>query len=97
MPEAPRLAAIWLDDGEVMWPFGEADTAVNALADAEHVVLGVDAREANNAGTAEVPISIYEPSGQDDIERGRQSALAAILRAETVSGWTRPHLLLTWR
>jgi hypothetical protein len=59
----------------------------------------VDARERNDSGAAtEVLVSTYNPSGdQDDAERGRQSALAAILRAETVSGWTQPHLLLTWR
>lgn len=82
-----------------MWPYEVVGDVVNALTDAGHVVLGLDARERNDSGKAtEIPISVYEPWGdQDDIERGRQSALAAIHRVETVTGWARPHVLLTWR
>jgi hypothetical protein len=97
LSDAVRSAAIWLDNGEVMWPYEDAADAVNALADGGHVLLGVDARERRSADTHEVPISSYMPSGEDDVEQGRQSAVAAVHRAEAVSGWTQPHLLLTWR
>jgi hypothetical protein len=41
---------IWLDDGEVVWPYTSAGEAVDGLADAGLVVLGVDPRERNDAG-----------------------------------------------
>jgi hypothetical protein len=44
-PDAVRLAAQVLDNGEVMWPAERATTAIRALADAKRVVLGLDVRD----------------------------------------------------
>src|SRR5437868_2305871 len=99
LPDRVRSEAIWLDNGEVMWPYDHATAALNALADAGYVVLGVDARPQHDAAAVtEVAISSFKPSGeQDDAERGRQSALDAIDRVSTITGWDKPFLLLTWR
>jgi hypothetical protein len=81
-----------------LWPYIDAVQAVNALADAGRVLLEGDVRPQGSPDAVnEIPISDYGPSGDDDAERGRQSALAAILRAETISGLARPYVLLTWR
>lgn len=94
-----RSSAIVLDNGEVIWPFDAAAYAINELARSGRVILGLDARERHDAGlVTEVPISSYEPVGEaTDVEQGRQAAIAALGRAEEVSGWDKPHLLVTWR
>jgi hypothetical protein len=99
LPENVRSTAIRLDDGEVMWPFEFARLAVDALVGNGHVILGVDARERHDAGrVTEVAISDYWPTGDDsDVDNGHRAALAAIARAEAVTGWEQPNILLTWR
>ncbi|MGO8960608.1 MAG: hypothetical protein ACLQFR_25010 [Streptosporangiaceae bacterium] len=99
MSRAARSAAIWLDGGEVMWPLDVAGEAVNALADAGHVVLGVDARQGDDSGLeTDVPLSVYEPIENIRMaDDGRQSAPATIARAEAITGWVQPLILLTWR
>lgn len=99
LPEDVRSTAIWLDNSEVMWPFEVAQLAVDALVGTGHVILGVDARERHDAGrVTEVAISDYRPTGDaSDVENSRRTALAAIARAEPVTGWEQPDILLTWR
>jgi hypothetical protein len=94
-----RTTAVVLDNGEVLWPFEMAVEAINELARNHRVVLGVDARpQDDQASATEVAISGFEPSGDGaDIEHGRIEATAAVSRAETVTGWQRPMILLTWR
>ena len=96
--EAVRASTIVLDNGEVLWPFDVANNAIDDLARLGRVVLGVDARERNDAGlTTEVPISSYQPRHDaTDVERGRQEAHDAVARAERIIGWTKPLILLTW-
>jgi hypothetical protein len=99
LPEDVRSTAIWLDDGQVMWPFEFAQMAVDALVGTGHVILGVDARERHDAGhVTEVAISAYKPTGDaTDVEDSRRAALTAIARAEPVTEWKQPNILLTWR
>jgi len=99
LSEQIRSSAIVLDNGEVMWPFDSAVDAINELARSQRVILGLDARERHDAGlVTEVPISSYEPAGEAaDVEHGRQAAIEALGRAERVTGWHKPHMLVTWR
>jgi hypothetical protein len=99
LPEDVRSTAIWLDNGEVMWPFEVGQLVVDALVSTGHVILGVDARERHDAGrVTEVAISDYWPTGDaSDVENSHRAALAAIARAEAVTGWEQPNILLTWR
>jgi hypothetical protein len=94
-----RSSAIVLDNGEVMWPFDDAADAINELARSGRVILGLDARDRHDAGLAtEVPISSIKPAGEAaDVEHGRQAAIEALGRAERVTGWAQPNLLVTWR
>jgi hypothetical protein len=94
-----RAAAVVLDNGEVMWTFAVATEAIDDLARHGRVLLGVDVRERDEQGlVTEVPISCFEPCGGDvDVERSRLEARAAVSRAEAVTGWQRPMVLLTWR
>jgi hypothetical protein len=93
-----REAAVVLDNGEVLWPFEVATDAVEELARLNRVVLGVDARERNNSGfVTEVALGTYQPSGgRGDVESGRAAAVESIGRAEAVTGWSRPLILVTW-
>ena len=94
-----RATAVVLDNGEVLWPFEMAVEAIDELARNHRVVVGVDARPPDDRGVVtEVPISIFQPSGDGaDIENGRLEATAAVSRAEAVTGWQRPMIPLTWR
>lgn len=90
-----RSAATIEPNGEVLWPFHVARDAINELADAGHVVLGLDAREKNDRGLAtEVPISTCERAVT--VEAARIAALAAFERSEVISGWVAPNILITW-
>jgi hypothetical protein len=81
----------------VLWPFESANEAIDDLARLGHVILGADARERDDPGlVTEVPISDYEPTDDAiDVERGRQNAHQAVARAERITGWTQPLILLT--
>jgi hypothetical protein len=97
LPAHVGSSAIVLDNGEVLWPFERAVEAINELAHLDRVVLGVDARERSAGLVAEVPISDYRPSGRaSDVELGRQHAVDAVDRAEAVTGWHQPLILVTW-
>ena len=92
-----REAAVALDNGEVLWPFDVAIDAIEELARLNRVVLGVDARERNNSGfVTEVALGSDHPSGgPGDVESARVAAVEAIGRAEVVTGWSRPPILVT--
>jgi hypothetical protein len=96
--EAVRDSAIVLDNGEILWSFDTADDAIDQLARLGRVVLGVHARERSDAGlVTEVPISDYEPKHDStDVEHARRQAHEAVARAERITGWTRPLILLSW-
>lgn len=98
LPDRVRTSAVVLDNGEVLWPFDVAIEAINELARLNRVVLGVDARERNDRGiVTEVPLSIYEPAGRSaDIDQGRIRAIEAVGRAEALTGWDRPLILVSW-
>jgi hypothetical protein len=61
-------------------------------------LVSMRVNDTTQALSQKVPISAYEPIGEaTDVEQGRQVAIAALDRAERVSGWDQPHLLVTWR
>ena len=69
-----------VDRGEAVWPRGDAERAVNALADAGLILLGIDyyVRDADGHRMQQNPVSLYEPDGNEDVERSRQRALEAL-------------------
>lgn len=93
--QAPEIAAAAsvLDNGEVSWPVSEAEAAINALADAGLVILGLDMREYDNDGRFfERPVSAYEPAGSNDVEPARQAALEALQRGRDLGN----AVLINW-
>jgi hypothetical protein len=89
-----RDTAIILDNGEVMWAFADAATAVDDLADAGLRILGLDARNpVDDARATEVPLSI---SSSTDLEHARRQAHLTLARAQEVTGWAEPLILITW-
>jgi hypothetical protein len=99
LPHESRAAARATDTGEVEWPVAEAIAAVNALAHAGHLVLGLDLREYENDGRfLEVPWSSFDAQG--DPEPAREAAVSALGRIEDSSlPLDLAHLavLITWR
>lgn len=91
LPLPLRLSARVDANGEVAWPRTDAAAAVNALADAGRVVLGLDLRTYDADGVMEIP---WSASGWGDPERARQAALAALAREDmpTDVEW----VLVTW-
>lgn len=95
-----------LSNGEVMWPSEHAEMAIVALANARHVVLGVDLRSDGPEGTTsmtslatEVPWGSFEPSASGDpIREACDSAIASLRTPEARTlaaegyGW----VLVTW-
>jgi hypothetical protein len=94
LPADVQASARPLDNGEVCWPLSHVAEAVNALADAGRIVLGLDVRDYQDDGTFfEVPWSDFQPLGQaDDVERAREHAQAALLRSDLPGSW----LVVTW-
>jgi hypothetical protein len=98
LPVTVRGAARVFKNGEVAWPHEHAEAAIDALADAGKLVLGLDARSMYPDGSAvEVPISAWrESAGEldvDAIERARTEALRAL--PTSVSEGTL--VLITWQ
>jgi len=94
LPALVRSAANVQDNGEVVWPLDHAAEAINALADAGQVVLGLDVRDYDGTGRfIEVAWSSFDPDGLDDVERGRGHALAALQRP----GMPGSSILITWQ
>jgi len=77
-----------------MWHIDDAAKAINALAKAKRVVLGLDLRQYAEDGTFfEYAWSIYDEPGGGNAERARQHALAALERDDLPGTW----VLVTWR
>jgi hypothetical protein len=97
LPDSVRATAHVFRNGEVAWPNDHAEAAIDALAAAGHVVLGLDARTLYpDGGVMEVPISagFQGPTGVggDQAERARRDALAALPLAKSEG----THVLVTW-
>src|SRR5258708_23197882 len=83
MPPDVEDAARRTDSGEVEWPLDRAASAINALADARCVVLGLDMRRYDDGGgTWEIPWSDHSAGRKDlsDPDEARQAALDALER-----------------
>jgi hypothetical protein len=90
-----RNAAMVAPNGEVLRPFEIAAEAINEPTDAGHRVLGLDARERDGPGLAtEVALSACDE--QATPARARLEALAALDRAEAITRWVAPNILITW-
>ncbi|XAY06029.1 hypothetical protein DSM112329_02890 [Paraconexibacter sp. AEG42_29] len=84
-------------NGDVAWLNEHADAAINAIADAQRLIVGLDARTMfSDGGYTETPISAWTEApneGSDDaIERARGEALDALLLAKSEG----THVLLNW-
>jgi hypothetical protein len=87
LTEDLRVAARFTNSGkEVMWPRELVERVVNALADNEVVILGLDLRSDGDGYTplslaTEVPWSAYRPDPSSrigEIEEARRQALDAL-------------------
>jgi hypothetical protein len=80
-------------NGEVWWQGQDAERAVDALADAGLVILGLDLRDyGGDSRFFETAWSSYGPTGSDDVERARVAALAALARPDRTGN----AVLITW-
>lgn len=94
LPPGVASAATVDANGEVWWRSADADTAVNALADAGLVILGLDLREYDDDGRFyETAWSAYQPTGSGDVEAARWAALTALARPERTGN----AVLITWQ
>lgn len=106
LPADVRARARIYDNGEISWPIGDAEGAINSLADAGFVILGLDVRRHDDHGhTWETAWSDF--SRTDDyrrsstggatalVEKSRLHALRALAREETpeFGDW----ILVNWR
>ena len=84
LPSEVRASARTLQNGEVCWPLSHVAEAINALAGAGRIVLGLDVRDYRDDDTfVEVAWSVFEPAGRvDDVEVAREQALSALLRPD---------------
>ena len=94
LPADVRASARTLQNGEVCWPLSHVAEAINALADADRIVLGLDVRDYRDDNTfVEVSWSVFEPAGRtDDVEVAREHALSALLRPDLPGSW----FVVTW-
>jgi hypothetical protein len=80
-------------NGEVWWHTAHAGRAINALADAGLVILGLDMREYDDTGAfVEWAWSDYRPYGRDDVASARSAALAALDKPDRTGN----AVLITW-
>lgn len=100
LPDDVRDAARVRENGEVEWPLADTPSAIDALAGAGRIVLGLDLRSYPDGNTREISWSAFEPNsdGVADIEEARQAAHAALARdnfAEyrPLAEW----VLITWQ
>ena len=82
---------------EVAWPNDHAEAAVEAIAAASRIVLGLDARTLYSDGKLmEIPISAWQEhegeSHQTAVERARREALDALPLARREG----THVLIDW-
>ena len=77
-------------NGEVSWPLSQAPAAIEALAGAGLLVLGLDIRDYQTDDTfLEVPWWSYTGS---NVEQARSFALSALSRGDLPGDW----ILITW-
>jgi hypothetical protein len=71
-------------NGEVCWALSHVSVAIDELARANRVVLGLDVRDYSDDGTFfENALSVFEPTGSpDDPENAREQAQSALLRPD---------------
>jgi hypothetical protein len=71
-------------NGEVCWALSHVTIALDALARADRVVLGLDVRDYSDDGTfLENALSVFEPTGSpNDPENAREQAQSALLRPD---------------
>lgn len=94
LPAAVQRAAHTDEHGETTWRIEAAVSAIQALAEAGRVVLGLDVREYAIDGTfTEAAWSSYEPTGNGDPEAAGAAALEALSREHLPGEW----ILVTWR
>jgi hypothetical protein len=99
LPDDVRRSARIHANGEVSWPIESAAVAIDALAEASFVVLGLDVRRTDDDdGARETAWSSFEPGGLDhdhDVRAGRDAALEALSRPDVreFGDW----ILVTWR
>ena len=84
LPPDVRAAARVEPNGEVCWALSHVTIALDALARANRVVLGLDVRDYNDDGTfIENAWSVFEPTGApNDPEIARQQAQSALMRPD---------------
>ena len=71
------------DGAEVMWRRADVVDAIDALAEAGRVVLGLDLRRVEADGRlTELAWSAFEPTGDGDCSAGRLAALDALERVD---------------
>jgi hypothetical protein len=97
LPDAVRATAHVFNNGEVAWPNDDAEAAINALADNQKLILGLDARTLySDGGVMEIPVSAWEEmpgeTADEAVERGRREALDALPVAKSEG----THVLVTW-
>jgi hypothetical protein len=71
-------------NGEVSWALSHVTVALDALARANRVVLGLDVRDYSDDGTfSESALSVFEPTGSpNDPETAREQAQSALMRPD---------------
>lgn len=108
LPEPVQRSAVRVSSGlEVMWPADEVEAAINALAYAGRVILGLDLRSDGPVSSSqrrdglatEVPWSSFEPpDAATAVEDGRRAALDALRRPDcadlAAEGYS--WVLITW-
>jgi hypothetical protein len=83
LPPDLAAAATVIDWGEAKWPEGYAERVINAFADQGIVLHVLEAEpDLSQRGYSRSNITLYEPDGDDDVERSRRRLLDGL-----------PHLL----
>ena len=97
-PDVQRAAKV-NDNGEVEWPAASARAAIEALASAGAVILGLDLRDYHEDGRfVEIAWTSFQPTGgSDDSQHSGAAALAALDRPEVAElGLAAASVLVTW-
>lgn len=82
LPSDVQAAARVDGNGEVCWAISHVTVALDELARANRVVLGLDVRDYSEDGTFfEIAWSSFEPTGSpDDPKNAREQARSALMR-----------------
>lgn len=94
LPKPVQRNAQPTESGETMWHVRAVRGAINALADAGRIIVGLDVRDfALDGSFRETAWSSYEPTGANDVEVARTAALSALDREQLPGDW----VLVTWQ